>query len=79
MSDAIYIVMERRFDGDISMTPYLSEESAKQHYEETLAVYGDLRKPFYPIHENEMRDHFLYGDKNNPQFECGIYKEEVYA
>ena len=78
MSD-IYIVMEHRFPAEYCIVPYASEESARQHYEETLEVYCDLRKPFYPIHENETRDHFLYGDKNNPQFECGIYKEELYA
>lgn len=79
MPDAIYIVMEHRFDGDISMTPYLSEESAKQHYEETLAVYGDLSKPFYPIIENEDRSHFVYKVKDKPYFECGYQKEELYA
>lgn len=79
MPEAVYIVMEHRFGGEICMTPYLSEESAKQHYEETIAVYCDLTKPFYPVIEDESRTHFVYKVKDKPYFECGYYKEELYA
>ena len=79
MPDEIYIVMEHRFGGEIYMTPYLSEESAKQHYEETLAVYTDPRRPFWPLVENPERNHFVYKKNNAPYFECGYTKEELYA
>ena len=79
MPDAVYIVMEHRFGGEICMTPYISKESARQHYEETIKIYCDLTKPFYPIFENEARDHFVYKVNDKPRFECGIYKEELYA
>ena len=79
MPDAVYIVMEHAFGEEIFMTPYVSEASAREHYEKTLKLYCDLRKPFYPIQEDEARDYFLYGNREQPRFECGIYKEELYA
>lgn len=79
MPDEIYIVMERRGNGETALTPYLSEESARQHYEETLAVYSDIRKPFYPIFENEDRTRFVYKVNGELCMECSYQKEEVYA
>lgn len=79
MPDAVYIVMERRGNGEVSLTPYLSEDSAKKHYEETLEVYCDLSKPFYPIFENEDRNHFLYKVQGELCFECSYTKEELYV
>lgn len=76
MSEEIYIVFERRGKEDPVMTPYLSEGSAKKHYEETIAIYADFKRSpaDVPLHENFARTHFTYGN-----YECGIYKEELYA
>lgn len=79
MPEFIYIVTERRGNGDFSLTPYLSEESAKKHYEENLSIYTDLSKPFYPIIENRERTHFIYNVRGALCFECSYVKEEVYA
>ena len=75
----IYIIIEHATGEDPFFTPYLSQQSAKKHYEDTLKIYADLSKPFYPIQESESRDHFWYGSMDHPKFECQIKKEELYA
>lgn len=79
MPEEVYIVVEHKFGGGFFMTPYVSEESARKHYEETIQIYCDITKPFYPIFENEDRTHFVYKVNNSPTFECMIQKEDLYA
>lgn len=76
MPNEIYIIIERIEGKAPCATPYLSEESAKQHYEENVNVYTDIWKTpaHIPFLENSERTWFKCGD-----FECAMMKEEVYA
>lgn len=74
MPDTIFVVIEHRDGSPPTASPYLSKESAQQHYEETIAVYSDVCRPYEPLIENEARNHFRCGN-----FECGYYEEELYA